>query len=274
MWAGAEQRDGLNPGLEVHPVFGVGRMETDIPRAPPEPAPRRRFPVPAPENDGHVGTRMVVQAVAVIVVPDVMDEDIERKPPGAAAEQQTVAVRPGLRQVIGRMRRAPVHQGPFPPQPLQDSEQRAHGGTVFALLPSGSVSDRPRSWPAVVTKHPHSRGAILEDVFDGAGLLGSDRSIRSSAMADTPRPDAEADRAEVKSVSSSPAATLDVDDTCDRVHGQRHLSRCHALCDIRRLLPVHICRVKSGKAVAAKVAIQVGPPAGRAICSPEELRKG
>ena len=49
----------------------------------------------------------------------------------------------------------------------------------------------------------------------------------------------------------APAAiTLDIDDTCDPVHGHQQLSLFHAHYDTRCILPVHVYHVESGKPVA------------------------
>ena len=54
-----------------------------------------------------------------------------------------------------------------------------------------------------------------------------------------------------RSFASPPAAiTLDIDDTCDRVHGHQQLSLFHAHYDTRCFLPVHVYHVESGKPVA------------------------
>ncbi len=53
--------------------------------------------------------------------------------------------------------------------------------------------------------------------------------------------------------SPPPAITLDIDDTCDRVHGHQQLSLFHAHYDTRCFLPVHIYHVESGKPVAVLV---------------------
>jgi hypothetical protein len=53
-----------------------------------------------------------------------------------------------------------------------------------------------------------------------------------------------------KSFRTSPAAiTLDIDDTCDPVHGGQQLSLFHAHYDTRCFLPIHIYDVASGKPV-------------------------
>ncbi len=43
--------------------------------------------------------------------------------------------------------------------------------------------------------------------------------------------------------------TLDIDDTCDRVHGQQQMSLFHAHHDTRCFLPIHVYHVESGKPV-------------------------
>ena len=54
-----------------------------------------------------------------------------------------------------------------------------------------------------------------------------------------------------RSFPAPPAAiTLDIDDTCDAVHGQQQLSLFHAHYDTRCFLPVHVYHVESGKPVA------------------------
>ena len=54
-----------------------------------------------------------------------------------------------------------------------------------------------------------------------------------------------------RSFPTPPAAiTLDIDDTCDPVHGQQQLSLFHAHYDTRCFLPVHVYHVESGKPVA------------------------
>ena len=53
------------------------------------------------------------------------------------------------------------------------------------------------------------------------------------------------------SFPTPPAAiTLDIDDTCDAVHGHQQLSLFHAHYDTRCFLPVHVYHVESGKPVA------------------------
>ena len=46
------------------------------------------------------------------------------------------------------------------------------------------------------------------------------------------------------------AITLDIDDTCDAVHGQQQLSLFNAFHDTRCFLPVHVYHVESGRPVA------------------------
>jgi hypothetical protein len=54
-----------------------------------------------------------------------------------------------------------------------------------------------------------------------------------------------------RSFPTPPAAvTLDIDDTCDAVHGHQQLSLFHAHYDSRCFLPVHVYHVESGKPVA------------------------
>ena len=54
-----------------------------------------------------------------------------------------------------------------------------------------------------------------------------------------------------RSFASPPAAiTLDIDDTCDPVHGHQQVSLFHAHYDTRCFLPVHVYHVESGKPVA------------------------
>ena len=54
-----------------------------------------------------------------------------------------------------------------------------------------------------------------------------------------------------RSFPTPPAAiTLDIDDTCDPVHGHQQMSLFHAHYDTRCFLPVHVYHVESGKAVA------------------------
>ena len=47
-----------------------------------------------------------------------------------------------------------------------------------------------------------------------------------------------------------PRGNLDIDDTCDPVHGQQQLSLFNAFYDTRCFLPVHVYHVESGKPVA------------------------
>ena len=54
-----------------------------------------------------------------------------------------------------------------------------------------------------------------------------------------------------RSFSAPPTAiTLDIDDTCDAVHGHQQLSLFNAHYDTRCFLPVHVYHVESGKPVA------------------------
>ena len=54
-----------------------------------------------------------------------------------------------------------------------------------------------------------------------------------------------------RSFAAPPAAiTLDIDDTCDPVHGHQQLSLFNAHYDTRCFLPVHVYHVESGKPVA------------------------
>ena len=54
-----------------------------------------------------------------------------------------------------------------------------------------------------------------------------------------------------RSFPAPPAAiTLDIDDTCDAVHGRQQLSLFHAHYDTRWFLPVHVYHVESAKPVA------------------------
>ena len=54
-----------------------------------------------------------------------------------------------------------------------------------------------------------------------------------------------------RSFPAPPASiTLDVDDTCDRVHGHQQLSLFNAHYDTRCFLPVHVYHVESGRPVA------------------------
>ncbi len=54
-----------------------------------------------------------------------------------------------------------------------------------------------------------------------------------------------------RSFAAPPAAiTLDIDDTCDAVHGHQQLSLFNAHYDTRCFLPVHVYHVESGRPVA------------------------
>ena len=54
-----------------------------------------------------------------------------------------------------------------------------------------------------------------------------------------------------RSFTAPPAAiTLDIDDTCDRVHGHQQMSLFNAHYDTRCFLPVHVYQVESGTPVA------------------------
>ena len=54
-----------------------------------------------------------------------------------------------------------------------------------------------------------------------------------------------------RSFDAPPAAiTLDIDETCDPVHGHQQLSLFHGFYDTRCFLPVHVYHVESGKPVA------------------------
>ena len=54
-----------------------------------------------------------------------------------------------------------------------------------------------------------------------------------------------------RSFAAPPAAiVLDIDDTCDRVHGHQQLSLFNAFYDTRCFLPVHVYHVESGRPVA------------------------
>ncbi|MDE0334455.1 MAG: IS1380 family transposase [Defluviicoccus sp.] len=54
-----------------------------------------------------------------------------------------------------------------------------------------------------------------------------------------------------RSFAAAPTAiTLDIDDTCDRVHGHQQLSLFNAHYDTRCFLPVHVYHVESGRPVA------------------------
>jgi len=65
-----------------------------------------------------------------------------------------------------------------------------------------------------------------------------------------------------RSFPQEPAAiTLDIDDTCDPVHGAQQLSLFHAHYDTRCFLPIHVYHVESGKPVV--VFLRAGKtPAG------------
>ena len=67
-----------------------------------------------------------------------------------------------------------------------------------------------------------------------------------------------------RSFPAPPAAvTLDIDDTCDRVHGQQQLSLFNGFHDTRCFLPVHVYHVESGRPVAAFPVIRAGRPPHR-----------
>ncbi len=60
--------------------------------------------------------------------------------------------------------------------------------------------------------------------------------------------------------------TLDIDDTCDRVHGYQQMSLFHAHHDTRCFLPIHVYHVESGKPVV--VFLRPGKtPSGREVRS-------
>lgn len=62
------------------------------------------------------------------------------------------------------------------------------------------------------------------------------------------------------------AVTLDIDDTCDPVHGHQQLSLFNAHYDARCFLPIHVYHVESGKPVA--VLLRPGrTPTGREVRS-------
>ena len=66
-----------------------------------------------------------------------------------------------------------------------------------------------------------------------------------------------------RSFPAPPAAvTLDIDDTCDAVHGRQQLSVFHIHYDARRFLPVHVYHVKSA------------PSQWRFSCVRERCRRG
>jgi len=68
-----------------------------------------------------------------------------------------------------------------------------------------------------------------------------------------------------RSFPQAPAAiTLDIDDTCDPVHGRQQLSLFHAHYDTRCFLPIHVYHVESGKPVV--VFLRAGKtPSGREV---------
>jgi hypothetical protein len=70
-----------------------------------------------------------------------------------------------------------------------------------------------------------------------------------------------------RSFPRPPAAiTLDIDDTCDPVHGHQQLSLFHAHYDTRCFLPIHVYHVESGKPVV--VFLRAGKtPSGRELRS-------
>ena len=70
-----------------------------------------------------------------------------------------------------------------------------------------------------------------------------------------------------RSFAQAPAAiTLDIDDTCDPVHGAQQLSLFHAHYDTRCFLPIHVYHVESGKPVV--VFLRAGKtPAGPEVRS-------
>ena len=51
------------------------------------------------------------------------------------------------------------------------------------------------------------------------------------------------------------AITLDIDDTCDPVHGRQQMSLFNAHYDTRCFLPVHVYHVESGKPVAVLLVV-------------------
>ena len=61
------------------------------------------------------------------------------------------------------------------------------------------------------------------------------------------------------------AITLDIDDTCDPVHGRQQMSLFNAHYDTRCFLPVHVYHVESGKPVA--VLLRPGKTCRRALRS-------
>jgi hypothetical protein len=70
-----------------------------------------------------------------------------------------------------------------------------------------------------------------------------------------------------RSFPAPPAAiTLDIDDSCDPVHGQQQLSLFHAHYDTRCFLPIHVYHVESGKPVV--VFLRPGKtPSGAEVCT-------
>jgi hypothetical protein len=70
-----------------------------------------------------------------------------------------------------------------------------------------------------------------------------------------------------RSFPQAPATiTLDIDDTCDRVHGLQQMSLFHAHHDTRCFLPIHVYHVESGKPVV--VFLRPGKtPSGREVRS-------
>ncbi len=70
-----------------------------------------------------------------------------------------------------------------------------------------------------------------------------------------------------QSFGQAPAAiTLDIDDTCDPVHGHQQLSLFHGHYDTRCFLPIHVYHVESAKPVV--VFLRPGKtPAGPEVCS-------
>ena len=68
-----------------------------------------------------------------------------------------------------------------------------------------------------------------------------------------------------RSFPEPPASiTLDIDDTCDPVHGHQQLSLFHAHYDTRCFLPIHVYHVQSGKPVV--VFLRPGKtPSGREV---------
>jgi len=68
-----------------------------------------------------------------------------------------------------------------------------------------------------------------------------------------------------RSFATPPGAiTLDIDDTCDAVHGHQQLSLFNAHYDTRCFLPIHVYHVESGKPVA--VLLRPGrTPSGREV---------